>query len=69
MKRSEVSDHYIACDAFLCRTNVRKMKSQGRVIQQQKLRRPTSDEADRENVPVTPCTTGRAPDQTGRIRK
>ncbi|KAI3355268.1 hypothetical protein L3Q82_018122 [Scortum barcoo] len=48
------------------RANVRKMKtrSQGRSTRQQKVCRPTSDQADGHDVPVTPCTSGRAPDQT-----
>lgn len=48
------------------RANLRKMKahSQGRVIQRKKGHRPNSDQADKDNVPVTPCTSGRAPDQT-----
>ncbi|KAK9527743.1 hypothetical protein VZT92_014277 [Zoarces viviparus] len=47
------------------RANVRKMKAQsrGRVIQQRKVRRPHSEQADGDNVPVTPCTSGRAPAQ------
>lgn len=57
--------------AFLCRTNVRKMKAktQSRVVQQQKVHRPIPDQRHRDNVPVTPCTSGRAPDQTGRTDK
>ncbi|XP_020500719.2 spindle and centriole-associated protein 1 [Labrus bergylta] len=45
------------------RANVRKMKvqSHGRAIQ--KVHHPKSDHADRDNVPVTPCTSGRAPDE------
>ncbi|XP_053198468.1 spindle and centriole-associated protein 1 [Scomber japonicus] len=48
------------------RTNVRKMKAktQSRVVQQQKVHRPIRDQRHRDNVPVTPCTSGRAPDQT-----
>ncbi|XP_068588395.1 spindle and centriole-associated protein 1 [Cebidichthys violaceus] len=48
------------------RVNVRKIKAQsrGRVIRQQKVRRPNSEQADGDNVPVTPCTSGRAPAQT-----
>ncbi|XP_035475690.2 spindle and centriole-associated protein 1 [Scophthalmus maximus] len=48
------------------RANVRKMKalSRGGVIQKQKLCRPVSDHGDRYGVPVTPCTSGREPDQT-----
>ncbi|CAK6972863.1 spindle and centriole-associated protein 1 [Scomber scombrus] len=48
------------------RTNVRKMKAktQSRVVQQQKVNRPIPDQRHRDNVPVTPCTSGRAPDQT-----
>ncbi|KAM6907940.1 spindle and centriole-associated protein 1 [Lycodopsis pacificus] len=47
------------------RANVRKMnaRSRGRVIQQRKVRRPHSEQADGDNVPVTPCTSGRAPAQ------
>ncbi|XP_070709139.1 spindle and centriole-associated protein 1 isoform X2 [Pempheris klunzingeri] len=46
------------------RANVRKMKAQSqcRVTLQQKLSRPKSDQADDEDVPVTPCTSGRALD-------
>ncbi|XP_070784482.1 spindle and centriole-associated protein 1 [Enoplosus armatus] len=48
------------------RANVRKMKAQfqGRSIQQQKVHRRKSYQPDRDNVPVTPCTSGRAPVQT-----
>ncbi|XP_041817540.1 spindle and centriole-associated protein 1 [Chelmon rostratus] len=48
------------------RANLRKMKakSRGRSMQRQKVHRPESDLADRDNVSVTPCTSGRAPDQT-----
>ncbi len=43
-----------------------KAQFQGRSTRQQKVRRPNSDQADGDNVPVTPCTSGRAPDQTGK---
>ncbi|XP_070842605.1 spindle and centriole-associated protein 1 isoform X1 [Chaetodon trifascialis] len=48
------------------RANLRKMKakSRGRLIQRQEVHRPNRDVADRDNVPVTPCPSGRAPDQT-----
>uniref|UniRef100_A0A4W6DKY4 Spindle and centriole-associated protein 1 n=1 Tax=Lates calcarifer TaxID=8187 RepID=A0A4W6DKY4_LATCA len=48
------------------RANVRKMKAQsrGRSIQQQKVHRPISEKGNRDSVPVTPCTSDRAPDQT-----
>ncbi|XP_059183084.1 spindle and centriole-associated protein 1 [Centropristis striata] len=47
------------------RANIRKMKAQFRGrVQRQKVGRPNSELADRENVPVTPCTSGRAPGQT-----
>uniref|UniRef100_UPI0037E70CC0 spindle and centriole-associated protein 1 n=1 Tax=Semicossyphus pulcher TaxID=241346 RepID=UPI0037E70CC0 len=47
------------------RANVRKMKAQsrGRAIQHQKAHHPNSDQADREDVPVTPCTSARPPDE------
>ncbi|XP_074478334.1 spindle and centriole-associated protein 1 [Sebastes fasciatus] len=53
-------------DHVIHRANVRKMKahSRNRVIQRQKVQRPNSDQADSDNVPVTPCTSGRAPAQT-----
>ncbi|XP_060950125.1 spindle and centriole-associated protein 1 [Limanda limanda] len=48
------------------RTNVTKTKapSRGKVNQQQKAQRPVSDHGDRDHVLSTPCTSGRAPDQT-----
>ncbi|KAE8279870.1 Spindle and centriole-associated protein 1 Coiled-coil domain-containing protein 52 [Larimichthys crocea] len=48
------------------RSNLRKMKAQswGRSIQQQKIHHANSDQVDRDNVPVTPCASGTAPDQT-----
>ncbi|XP_071341291.1 spindle and centriole-associated protein 1 [Trachinotus anak] len=48
------------------RANVRKMKlqSQSRVIQQQKVHRPISEKGNKVSPPSTPCTSGRAPDQT-----
>ncbi|XP_035510850.1 spindle and centriole-associated protein 1 [Morone saxatilis] len=48
------------------RSNLGKMKAQsrGRLTRQQKVRRPNSDQADRKDVPVTPCTSGRAQDRT-----
>ncbi|XP_026148669.1 spindle and centriole-associated protein 1 isoform X2 [Mastacembelus armatus] len=48
------------------RANIRKMKARSgaRVIQQQKVDRPNYHQAERDNIPVTPCTSGRAPDQT-----
>ncbi|XP_051267181.1 spindle and centriole-associated protein 1 isoform X2 [Dicentrarchus labrax] len=47
------------------RSNLGKMaQSRGRLTRQQKVRRPITDQADRNNVPVTPCTSGRAPDRT-----
>ncbi|XP_040921836.1 spindle and centriole-associated protein 1 isoform X2 [Toxotes jaculatrix] len=48
------------------RANVRKKKarSQGKVIQQKKVHHPISDLENRDGVPLTPCTSGRAPDQT-----
>ncbi|KAM4534425.1 spindle and centriole-associated protein 1 isoform 2-T2 [Odontesthes bonariensis] len=47
------------------RANVRKMKtmSRGRV-QQQKVHHLNCHQGDKDNVPVTPCTSGRGPDQT-----
>ncbi|XP_072234923.1 spindle and centriole-associated protein 1 [Leuresthes tenuis] len=47
------------------RSNVRKMKtmSRGRV-QQQKVHHLNYHQGDKDNVPVTPCTSGRGPDQT-----
>ncbi|TDG97309.1 hypothetical protein EPR50_G00224560 [Perca flavescens] len=52
------SDHPI-----IHRANVRKIDSQSR-CRQQKVHRPNSDHADRDNVPVTPCTSYRAPGHT-----
>ncbi|XP_034428020.1 spindle and centriole-associated protein 1 [Hippoglossus hippoglossus] len=48
------------------RANVRKMKahSRGKVKQQQKAQHPVADHGDRDHVLSTPCTSGRAPDQT-----
>ncbi|XP_041824997.1 spindle and centriole-associated protein 1 [Melanotaenia boesemani] len=48
------------------RANVQKMKthSRSRVTQQQKGKHPNNHREDRDYVPVTPCTSGRAPDQT-----
>ncbi|XP_054479112.1 spindle and centriole-associated protein 1 [Anoplopoma fimbria] len=48
------------------RSNVRKMKAQSRdrVTQRQKVHHPNSEPADRDNVPVTPCTSGGASAQT-----
>ncbi|XP_062235050.1 spindle and centriole-associated protein 1 [Platichthys flesus] len=48
------------------RANVRKTKapSRGKVKQQQKAQRPASDHGDRDHIFSTPCTSGRAPDQT-----
>ncbi|XP_068438059.1 spindle and centriole-associated protein 1 isoform X2 [Clinocottus analis] len=46
------------------RANVRKTKSQSRVIQRQKVRRPNYGRAHGDNNPVTPCTSGRASAQT-----
>ncbi|XP_049420954.1 spindle and centriole-associated protein 1 isoform X1 [Epinephelus fuscoguttatus] len=56
-----ISGHHV-----IQRANLRKMKAQsrGRGIRRQKAHHPNSDQADRDNVPVTPCTSGRAPDQT-----
>ncbi|XP_023129143.2 spindle and centriole-associated protein 1 [Amphiprion ocellaris] len=47
------------------RTNVRKMKKQtgGRVMEEQKVHHPNYHHGDEDNVPMTPCTSGRAPDQ------
>lgn len=46
-----------------------KAQFQGRSTRQQKVRCPNSDQADGDNVPVTPCTSGRAPDRTGRVKR
>lgn len=65
---AEVSD---CCHASLCRVDLNKMKAQswGRVTQQQRSEHcPSFDFVDRINDPVTPCTSGRAPDQTGRFK-
>ncbi|XP_034416507.1 spindle and centriole-associated protein 1 isoform X2 [Cyclopterus lumpus] len=53
------SDHHV-----IHRANVQKMKAQSRSIQRQKVRRPNFEQADRDNDPVTPCTSGRASAQT-----
>ncbi|KAA8580759.1 spindle and centriole-associated protein 1 isoform X1 [Etheostoma spectabile] len=55
------SDHHV-----IHRANVRKINPQSRcrVVQQQKVHRPNSAHADKDNVPVTPCTSGRAPGHT-----
>lgn len=61
-----------ACDTFPCRANLQKMKarSRGRFIQQQvSEHRPNFKQANRDDDPVTPCTSGRAPDQTGRLKR
>ncbi|MED6272869.1 hypothetical protein CHARACLAT_001075 [Characodon lateralis] len=46
------------------RTNLRKMKAQGRAMQKHKVNQLRSHPGDKENVPVTPITSGRAPDPT-----
>ncbi|KAM6900466.1 spindle and centriole-associated protein 1 [Xenentodon cancila] len=53
-------------NGFLCRANVRRMKAQyrRRVIQQQKVNHSKYHQGHRDGVPVTPCTTGRPPDQS-----
>ncbi|XP_034562126.1 spindle and centriole-associated protein 1 [Notolabrus celidotus] len=45
------------------RANVQKMKAMSRTRAKQKVHHPNSHEADGGNVPVTPCTSGRAPDE------
>ncbi|KAM8731483.1 spindle and centriole-associated protein 1 [Acanthopagrus schlegelii] len=57
--RTGSSDNYV-----IQRANLRKMKakSRGRSIQKQKVSHHNSDQAGGDNVPVTPCTSGRAPD-------
>ncbi|XP_054893152.1 spindle and centriole-associated protein 1 [Poeciliopsis prolifica] len=47
---------------FIRRTNIRKTKTQTRVTQKQKGHRLGSH--DKENIPVTPIRSGRAPDPT-----
>ncbi|XP_028288909.1 spindle and centriole-associated protein 1 isoform X2 [Parambassis ranga] len=50
--------------SIIQRSNVQKMKAQslGRVNQQHKVHHPNPQQGD--NFPVTPCLSGRAPDQT-----
>ncbi|XP_069559702.1 spindle and centriole-associated protein 1 isoform X2 [Brachyistius frenatus] len=57
---SDSSEHHV-----IRRANVQKMKAQslGRVIQQKKVHSPNHHHRNRDNTPVTPCTSGRAPDQ------
>ncbi|XP_042366474.1 spindle and centriole-associated protein 1 isoform X2 [Plectropomus leopardus] len=53
-------------DHLIQRSNLQKMKAQSRRrgTQRQKLCRPNSAQAERDTVPVTPCTSDRAPGQT-----
>ncbi|KAM7390477.1 hypothetical protein PAMA_008573 [Pampus argenteus] len=48
------------------RANLRKMKAKtrGRMVEHRKIHRPIPDQKHADNVPVTPCMSGRAPDQT-----
>ncbi|KAM9332953.1 spindle and centriole-associated protein 1 [Pholidichthys leucotaenia] len=48
------------------RTNIRKMKglSRGRGAHQQNVHRPNRHQEDDDDIPATPCTSHRAPDQT-----
>lgn len=46
------------------RTNLRKTKSQSRAMQKQKGHHLRSHPGDKENVPVTPIRSGKAPDPT-----
>ncbi|XP_039982227.1 spindle and centriole-associated protein 1 isoform X2 [Xiphias gladius] len=48
------------------RAIVQKMKAQsrGRVIRQRKVHHPISVQGNGDSVPLTPCTSGRAPEQT-----
>ncbi|KAG7225027.1 hypothetical protein INR49_014482 [Caranx melampygus] len=50
----------------LRRANIRKMKAQsrGRVTQPKKVHHAISDQGNGVSAPSTPCTSGRAPDQT-----
>ncbi|XP_061569308.1 spindle and centriole-associated protein 1 isoform X2 [Cololabis saira] len=75
MDREVSKDEYREEDRFplyssenhvIQRANIRKMKarSQGKVIQQQKVNHSKYLQGDRADVPVTPCNSGRAPDQT-----
>lgn len=44
-------------------------QSRGRLKQRQKYEhRPAFDQADRNDDPVTPCASGRAPDPSGRLK-
>ncbi|KAM6970930.1 spindle and centriole-associated protein 1 isoform 2-T2 [Tautogolabrus adspersus] len=45
------------------RAKVRQMKAQSHGRAKQKVHHHNSDQADRDDVPVTPCTSGRAPDE------
>ncbi|KAM9337452.1 spindle and centriole-associated protein 1 [Symphorus nematophorus] len=60
---TDSSDHHVIQRSSLRKTQKMKGQSRGRSIRQQKVNRPNSEQAGRNNVPVTPCTSGRAPDQ------
>lgn len=44
-----------------------KAQSRGRVIRQRKVHHPISVQGNGDSVPLTPCTSGRAPEQTGKM--
>nr|XP_054607165.1 spindle and centriole-associated protein 1 isoform X5 [Nothobranchius furzeri] len=46
------------------RSNIRQKMTQGRVVPQRKVHRLRNPEDDDDVAPMTPCTSGRAPDQT-----
>ncbi|XP_054607163.2 spindle and centriole-associated protein 1 isoform X1 [Nothobranchius furzeri] len=46
------------------RSNIRQKTTQGRVVPQRKVHRLRNPEDDDDVAPMTPCTSGRAPDQT-----
>uniref|UniRef100_A0A3Q2PP57 Spindle and centriole-associated protein 1 n=1 Tax=Fundulus heteroclitus TaxID=8078 RepID=A0A3Q2PP57_FUNHE len=57
---------YPSCNSesrVIRRTNIRKMKAQGRATQKQQGHHLRS-RGDKENIPVTPVASGRAPDPT-----
>ncbi|XP_043960741.1 spindle and centriole-associated protein 1 [Gambusia affinis] len=67
VSREDVGDEDLSSSSgsrFIRRTNIRKTKSQTRATQKQKGYRLRSHAGDKENIPVTPIRSGRAPDPT-----
>ncbi|XP_027860710.1 spindle and centriole-associated protein 1 isoform X1 [Xiphophorus couchianus] len=65
--REDVRDEDLSSSSgsrFIRRTNIRKTKTQTRATQKQKGHRLRSHAGDKENIPVTPIRSGRAPDPT-----